>query len=245
MASGFLRLATIGSTRVRMHWVAPVVWALGGFSSSTGDLGLKGILASIVVYGVHGLGHWLAANFYRLPVERLDIDGFGASVAWKGRATRGVHAAVAFGGVIAHFAFAIILLVFAGGGSLLVQQMMWVNVVLGAINLLPFGRLDGADGWRHLSAVLRQPMPAPRPDREHPTRRARRLVVDVDREIGHTGVRRPSSAPEPDAGAVPEPDWTGDGPVVREIASQVEFLMTEVRADVRERRRHSPDDEEV
>ncbi|HCH65823.1 MAG TPA: hypothetical protein DFR83_23680 [Deltaproteobacteria bacterium] len=243
MASGFLRLATIGTTQVRVHWVAPVVWALGGFSSSTGDLGLKGILAAVVVYGVHAMGHWLMANFYRLPVSRLDIDGFGASVAWTGRATRGVHAAVAFGGVIAHLAFAVVLLVFAGKGSLLVQQMIWVNFVVGCINVLPFGRLDGADGWRHLAVVLRQPMPTARPDREHPTRRARRLIAEADREIGHSAVHRPSTPSGPDGG--PEPDWNGDAPEVREIASQFESLMTEVRADVQQRRRHSSDDEPV
>ena len=141
-----------------------------------------------------------------------------------------------FGGVLAHGAFAIVLMVLAASGSTMVRQMMWVNFLLGAVNLLPFGRLDGARGWRHLSAVLRQPMPAPRTEREHPTRRARRLLVEADREIGHSAVLRPDVRTDAENDALPELDWNGNDPAVRDIARQFESLMTEVRADVSERK---------
>ncbi len=239
MASGFLRIATLGKVDFRVHWIAPVVWLIAGLAMSTGALGFGGVLVAMVVYLVHVAGHYLVARAYQLKVLRVDIDGTGGSVQYSGRAPRMVHARVAFGGLIAQVGLGFVLMAVARGGSPVVSQMLWVNFVLGAINLLPFGRLDGAAGWRHWTAAMKQPMPVPDEDDDHPVMRAQRLVAEADRDIGHSRVDRPDAIPLEDA--LSETVLDAADPTVREIAREFETLMAEVRADARARRADSTD----
>ena len=241
MPSGFLRVATIGSTTVRVHWVAPLVWFIGGATANRAELALSGMLAAVVVYAVHAVGHAFLAHFYRLQLNRVDVDGLGASVATSGRATRGVHARVAFGGVIAHLVFGVVLMAVAGSGSELGRQMLRVNVLLGVVNLLPFGRLDGATGWRHLTAVLKQPMGPPHPGSAQLVRRSREMVREVDRELGHSKVTRPTGEPSQEEAPAP---MASDVETLRELERQAESLMSQVRADVHHRNAQLPSDDE-
>ena len=238
MASGYVRVATVGDVAIRVHWAAPLVWVVGGISIGEGALGFGGVLASMVVYGVHALGHWALARIHRLQVQRIEVDGLGASIQYSGRATRAVHARVAFGGVIAH-ALAGLVLVLMSTASPWVSQMLWVNLVLGALNLLPFGSLDGAKGWRNAAAALNQPVRLPPGSEDHPALRAQMLVADVDRELGHPH-RVAAVKPGDD---LPELDFSGSDPVLGEITSQFNELMSKAREDAEARRTSASDEE--
>lgn len=237
MASGFLRVAVVGTTEVRIHWLTPIVWFVGGVALSRDGLGLAGVGAAACVYAVHVLGHWTVARLHRLPVSRVDMDAVGGSVATRGRAGRATHARVAFGGVMAHAVFGLVLTLLHGVGDF-VGHLVWVNLVLGAINLLPLGRLDGAAGWRHVRRLLSEPIPMGDPSDPHPALRARALAAEADRDIGHSRVRRPA-APPPEP---PEPDWTGDASTLADIADQVDALMEQARAEARARAAEPPTD---
>ena len=71
--------------------------------------------------------------------------------------------------------------------------------------------------------------------------RARQMVAEADREIGHGSVRD-SAAASPTSNAT-ESDWNGDDAKVRDIARQVEALMSEVQDDVRKKQSDSSPDE--
>lgn len=235
MASGFVRVAAVGHVDIRVHWVAPIVWFVGGLALGRGGLDFGGVVATMLVFGLHALGHWGMAAVHRLKVHRIELDGVGASIGYSGRATRAVHARVAFGGVITHALVGTLIALVPARGDFL-DQVIWVNMVLGAINLIPLGRLDGHAGWRHLSAALRQPMPVPDLDDDHPAARAHTLAADIDRELGHPPMARPPAHDEP------ELDFHAGDPSVHDIVRQVDDLMAEARADARQRRQPTPDD---
>jgi Zn-dependent protease len=220
----------------RVHWVAPIVWVVGGVSLREGDLGLSSVLAAALVYLAHSFGHWAFARLHRLPVKSLDIDGFGASIRYSGRAPRGVHAQVAFGGVLAHGVLAV-LLSMAPAPEGMVSRMVWLNAVLGLVNLLPLSTLDGAKGWGHAMAALRQPVRLPHSASDHPAIRAQQLVAEADREVGHPV--RPARGGRADERPTPP----SDGEEARALAAQVDAIMAVARADAKARREQGSKDE--
>ena len=138
---------------------------------------------------------------------------------------------VAFGGVMAHGVLAMLLFLFP------IESSAWtaavgVNLVMGAVNLIPAGTLDGADGWPLATGRARRA--GHRPTSTHPAATRARLVREVDAQIGHPPIRRP----RPKRGQ--ERQLSGDEPAVPpELVEQAELLMQQARRDAMARVRDS------
>lgn len=230
MERGVLRLPQVGGVFVGVHWSLPVSMAVVGFGSPGASAAAAWLSVPIVV-AVHALGHLAVAWVRGLRVTAIDVGGLGAAPKVRGRASRGVHAQVAFGGVTAQALLGAVLALSPGLAHDL-SPLAWINALLLFVNLIPAGTLDGGKGWRHLSLAL-QAAKRSGPS-SHPAVRAMQLAQDTDRDVGHVQLLQP---PAPST----EPqDAEPDVPVA--LAAEVDALMDAVRADFRARREGATDD---
>jgi hypothetical protein len=121
-------------------------------------------IAFLVTVLAHELGH---AAFVRLTGHRVvgvDVHGLGGTCQWNGRTTPLERAAIAWGGVVAQlllFGVALGLQTFVGrpDSPLLAQllsALIWQNLAVAGVNLLPFRWFDGREAWRLPGALLRR-----------------------------------------------------------------------------------------
>jgi hypothetical protein len=85
----------------------------------------------------------------------IDVTGFGGLCRWSGNPTRFERAAIAWGGVLAQGVLLVgaVALAFTGvwasvpGGNLLGGALIYTNLMIMGLNLIPLPPLDGAEAW--------------------------------------------------------------------------------------------------
>jgi len=151
-SSGYVRVGRIGRAPLRIHWTTPIgLFLFSGMSFN--PLVWIALLAIIVV---HEVGHALLARRYELRLVSIDITAVGGTCRLEGDPTLREAAIVAWGGVLAQAGLLVVALVVSGllhavGLGMLdgvFHVLIWSNLILMAINLLPIHPLDGATAWR-------------------------------------------------------------------------------------------------
>lgn len=117
---------------------------------------LEGVLLLLLTFGMvllHELGHALVARRLHVPIVSIDFHFFGgaARMARPPRSARH-EVLIAAAGPAVSFALALLaLLLWLATGLGLLRYLLWVNLLLGAFNLLPALPMDGG---RILRAAL-------------------------------------------------------------------------------------------
>lgn len=151
MDRGYLKLFTVKGVPVRAHWTVP----LGMLMFSGGRIAPGAWLGVLFVILLHELGHAFVVNRVGLVNAGIDLTGFGGVCKWVGNPSRVQRALVAWGGVLAQAVLALvawpIVLLGVLPPSVFLTDLFFaftqVNVLLIAINLIPFPPLDGAKAW--------------------------------------------------------------------------------------------------
>ena len=157
---GWLSLGSIRGVAFR----ANLTLVLGALAFGLFHFAPGAWLAYVGVIVVHELGH---AAFIRLGGRRVvgvDVHALGGSCQWSGRATPLERATIAWGGITAQlvlFGVALATTAFLPrpGSPFLLEirsALLWPNLVLAAVNLVPLRMLDGAEAWRLPGALLRR-----------------------------------------------------------------------------------------
>jgi len=157
---GWLSLGSIRDVAFR----ANVTLVIGALAFGLFHFAPGAWLAYVAVIVVHELGHAAFIGLSGRRVAGVDIHALGGSCQWSGRATLLERATIAWGGVIAQLAlFGVALATSAilprpDSPFLLqiVSALLWPNLVVAGLNLLPLRMLDGAEAWRLPGALLRR-----------------------------------------------------------------------------------------
>ena len=101
-------------------------------------------LVIVMAVLIHELGHVAVAFCTRIRIRGMTLDLFGARLELGGMLSYGQECGIAAGGPLANFLTVAMLYPIRGireteGGALL----LWASVILGGLNLLPVGTLDG------------------------------------------------------------------------------------------------------
>lgn len=156
MENGFFRLGRFGGAPVRVHWSAPVAVVLfslllNGFRFAPWAWG-----ALVVLVLAHELGHAALVRAFRLHLASVDVHGLGGACNYYGTPTPIRRALVAWGGVFGQAVLLVLalpaLFLLPLGTPLWVREVVSVliysNLYLMAINLLPVPGLDGGEAWK-------------------------------------------------------------------------------------------------
>ncbi len=145
-------IGRIAGIPVRLHWsVLLGVVFFSGFHFAPGAwLGL------IVVILVHELGHAAFVRGFGQHVVGIDVHGLGGETRWAGAVTPIRRALIAWGGVFAQLALFVVALpvswALAGWlgsfGAEFFYAITMSSLFIAALNLIPFGRFDGAEAWK-------------------------------------------------------------------------------------------------
>jgi Zn-dependent protease len=135
-------------------------------------------LVSLIV--LHELGHAWMVRWFRFRVVAIEVNGFGGTCRWRGRARPIQRAWIAWGGVLAQ---AIVLIAALAWFSLFPpttntafqahDALTRVNLWIIGLNLLPIPPLDGATAWKLpgllWTAMKKGRKPQTRPKKTEPT----------------------------------------------------------------------------
>lgn len=152
---------TIGRLRgapIALHWSLPLgALFFGRFGWVPGFW-----LAFALVILVHELGHALVVRLTGNTVVHVLVHGLGGECSWDGDPTRLQRALIAWGGVWAQLALALVgfgWLLLAPPTTVLAAELAhgltWSNLYLAAFNLIPIAPFDGAEAWK-LPGLLRE-----------------------------------------------------------------------------------------
>ena len=137
-------------------WVAFGAWTVlfgGGWAALWAWLVPRLIVAGAA--GLHETGHLLASAAVGVPMRGLSLDLFGARLEMGGMTSYRGEAVVAAGGPFFSLVSAAVAYPMAAGyggdGAVL---FFWSSLILGGVNLLPVGTLDGGRILRCLCAAL-------------------------------------------------------------------------------------------
>jgi Zn-dependent protease len=122
--------------------------------------GLAGVFAVLVAFAsvlLHELGHAVVARHLGVPVPSIELHFFGGAAKLGGQPrSAGDEIAIAAAGPAVSFALGGLgLLLFGATGIEFFQLLGWINLTLGAFNLVPALPMDGG---RILRALLAQRM---------------------------------------------------------------------------------------
>jgi len=149
--SGYLTLARIRGTPIRVHWTTPIgAFVLTGLSFVPGAW-----LGFALLVLAHEAGHALLVRAFRYRVASIDVHGVGGECRYWGEPTETQRAVIAWGGVLAQLVVLFTTPLWASHLSpettpfvaQLVSAFTGTNVLLIAFNLLPVRPLDGAEAW--------------------------------------------------------------------------------------------------
>jgi stage IV sporulation protein FB len=151
-SSGWWNVGRLRGIPIRVHWSA-ILGALffSGFRFAPG-----GWLGFVIVILIHELGHAAVVKITRQHVHGVTIHGMGGECQWSGNATPIQRSCIAWGGVWGQLALFAVTLPLVGlmrttmgtmGGEL-AYALTWGSLVLAALNLIPFGPLDGVEAWK-------------------------------------------------------------------------------------------------
>ncbi len=153
---------TIGRLRgapVRIHWTTLVGAILfGGLAWAPGFW-----VAFAIVILVHELGHAAMVRATGHRVSAVEVHAGGGECTWDGDETPTQRALIAWGGVLAQLALAVVAFVVertvAPSGPFVLQLLRGLttwNLVMAAFNLLPVRPLDGYEAWPLLPLLWRR-----------------------------------------------------------------------------------------
>jgi stage IV sporulation protein FB len=156
---GWWSVGKVRGVPIRIHWSA-LLGALffSGFRFAPGYW-----LGFVLVILVHELGHAAVVKITRQRVHGVTIHGMGGECQWSGNATPIQRSCIAWGGVWGQLALFVLVLPFSGllamslgrMGAELAYALTYSSLILAAINLIPFGPLDGVEAWK-LPGLLAQ-----------------------------------------------------------------------------------------
>ncbi|MCL2823624.1 MAG: hypothetical protein FWD57_06505 [Polyangiaceae bacterium] len=151
---GYWRIGSVSGVPIRLHWTIPLGCAIfSGFHFAPAFW-----LGFVLLVIAHELGHaWMVRQF-GFRNHSIDVTGFGGMCRWSGHATSFERSAIAWGGVLAQLAIllmALIYLLFLGSptnqyAAEAIDVLTRANLMLMALNLIPFPPLDGALAWKIL-----------------------------------------------------------------------------------------------
>lgn len=181
---------------VLIHWtVLALAIIVSGFSFRPWAW-----LAVLTVILIHELGHAFAVLKARATVVSIRMDATGGCCEWAGQVTRAQRLAIAWGGVLAQlllWGVAFIAYIYFdpfiyGFSAEFLSVLLWWNLILVALNLLPVKPLDGYDAWRLLRMTWR--------DWRLQNRKARRqrLTAETIKKMGELDRLEPNEAPNPE-----------------------------------------------
>ncbi|MBL8910570.1 MAG: hypothetical protein JNM17_07680 [Archangium sp.] len=152
MASWALTVGHWKRVPIKLHATLPLgLFAFSGFRFAPVQW-----LCTIVLIGVHELGHaWVVKRCGGQATEVV-IHGFGGWCAWLGDVSPLGRAAIACGGVMAQLILLIIVLIADAIGvwptgpeaRTVFWSLTMSNAWMIGFNLLPFRPLDGAEAWQ-------------------------------------------------------------------------------------------------
>lgn len=154
---GYLTLGRLGGAPVRVHWSAPLgAFFFGQFRFVPGFW-----LAFVGLILAHEIGHALMVVTSGARVRGVDVTGIGGECRFDGNVTPVQRALIAWGGVLAQLAVLLVagalLLIFGAPESELLADVAYActfyNLTMMALNLLPFGPLDGREAWKLVPLV--------------------------------------------------------------------------------------------
>jgi stage IV sporulation protein FB len=159
LRSGFLTIGRVLGAAVRLHWSLP----LGAVVFTGLRIAPGAWLGFLVIVLVHELGHAVAAARSGLRVTTVDAHGLGGVCRWEGYPSPKQRAFIAWAGVIAQAALGLSTLALLGAagrptgafGVDLVHALLFTNLWLIGLNLLPIPPLDGAEAWTIVLILLR------------------------------------------------------------------------------------------
>jgi hypothetical protein len=162
--TGYLTVGRLGKrygrAPIRLHWTLPVGMLV--FTRFHFVPGAWAAFGGLVL--LHELGHAFLVRRARMQVMSVDVHGFGGSCQWYGVPTPTWRAVIAWGGVLAQgmallIALPIHLFVALPPIPFVVQfvdALVWTNLTLIVLNLLPIPPLDGAQAWPLVGLWLRR-----------------------------------------------------------------------------------------
>lgn len=153
MEGGYFRLGRFGGAPIRIHWTTPIgAFAFCGFRWAPAAWG-----AFVALILIHELGHAVMVRAFRLKVASVDVHGIGGVCNFFGTTTPIGSALIAWGGVFGQLVLlalalpATLLLPPVGApwwATQLLDSLIFTNLYLMAINLLPVPGFDGAEAWK-------------------------------------------------------------------------------------------------
>ena len=147
----------------RWMWVLGIGVALmGGVTAVREGIAAEGLARAVAPWGIvataailHELGHLAAAWGLGVRVRRLRLDLFGARMELEGLLSYGQEFLTAAGGPLASLLSAALVYPIADrGGGTWAGLFFWGSLLLGGVNLLPVGTLDGGRMLRSGTALL-------------------------------------------------------------------------------------------
>ena len=190
--TGYVTVARWKGTPIRVHWSTPIgMLVFGRFAFVPGFW-----LGYLLLVGLHELGHAYLSRRVGLEAHAIEIHALGGQCRYGGYSVSPwQRAVVAWGGVLAQAvllvlaAMAVLVMPVPSSGFVaeLLSALLWTNVYLIGLNLIPIAPLDGAEAWK-----------LPRLWRERRARRAARAARD------RVDVRVPLALGEVDEKAVRE-----------------------------------------
>lgn len=180
---GYLRAFSFRDAPVRFHWTLLVGllmfsrlrWAPGAW------------LGFVAIVLLHEIGHAILVRRYGLRVLGIDVHGLGGVCRHTGGATVYQSSVIAWGGVLAQSVLLVLALLllqvipFARHSLFaleLFDTLVWTNLIIIGINLLPLPGFDGALAWKLPGMLWRRQGPT----RPEATRmRERDLVAPPER----------------------------------------------------------------
>lgn len=203
--SGFVQVATLRGTPIRVHWsVVLLCLFAGGWGFRPGAW--IGVAAVILL---HELGHAALAWRFRLRVREVMLHGFGGHCGYSGNPSPIERSIVASGGVLVQLLLvgaAYALYALLGVTSLkftdfiedFFYALIYTNLMIALLNLLPFPGLDGEEIWK-LPRLLRE-----RRRRHGLSVPSARRRVDPPRSSSSAGSRSSPLATDVDEDAIQE-----------------------------------------
>ena len=159
MAKGTLTLAHYHGAPIRVHWSVPIA-ALVFSRFRFAPAFWAGFFGLIVI---HELGHALLVRRFGLTLHSITVHGLGGSCSYSGMPSRRQGALIAWGGVWAQalllgttLATWTFLGPFSGvHAAELYGVLVYTNLLIIGLNLIPLEPLDGAQAWPLLGMLGR------------------------------------------------------------------------------------------
>jgi Zn-dependent protease len=150
-SSGYTTLFALWGIPVRVHYSI----LLGFFFISGGTIAPGAWLAYFVILVVHELGHALLARRYGLHVDRIDLHALGGMCLHEATGSAFQTSIIAWGGVLGQFLLFVGAYAFfklgpelSGLSAQFLAPLLYWNLMVMALNLVPLNGLDGRQAWR-------------------------------------------------------------------------------------------------